>query len=69
MTATRKNFKPTNQVDATVSQIYYLMVYVSLNMFRATTRPSSGAYNCINSLWFHSWSVGGSSVVGRGLAG
>jgi len=31
-------------------------------------RPSSGAYNCINSLWFYRWSVGGSSVVVRGLA-
>jgi len=29
--------------------------------------PSSGAYNCINSLWFYHWSIGGSSVVGRGL--
>jgi len=25
--------------------------------------------NCINSLWFHRWSVGGSSVVGGGLTG
>jgi hypothetical protein len=30
--------------------------FVSLNMFRATPRPSSGAYNC------------GSSVTRRGLA-
>jgi hypothetical protein len=28
-----------------------------LNMFRALPRPSSGAYNCINSLWFYRWSV------------
>ena len=42
---------------------------MSLNMFRASPRPSSEAYNCINSLWFYRWSVGGSSVVGRGLAG
>jgi hypothetical protein len=27
--------------------------FVSLNMFRALPRPSSGAYNCINSLWFY----------------
>jgi len=38
-------------------------------MFRAPPRPSSGAYNCINSLWFYRWNVGGISVVGRGLAG
>ena len=30
-----------------------LDVYGSLNMFRAPPRPSSGAYNCINSLWFY----------------
>ena len=30
-----------------------LDVYVPLNMFRAPPRPSSGAYNCINSLWFY----------------
>jgi len=31
--------------------------FVSLNMFREPQRPSSGAYNCINSLWFYlgSW--------------
>jgi hypothetical protein len=34
-----------------------LDVYVWLNMFRASPRPSSGAYNCINSLWFYRWSV------------
>ena len=46
-----------------------LDVYVSLNMFRAPPRPSSGAYNCINNLWFYRWSVGGRSVVGCGPAG
>jgi hypothetical protein len=45
-----------------------LDVYMSLNMFRAPPRPSSGAYNYINSLWFYRWSVGGSSVVGRCLS-
>jgi hypothetical protein len=34
-----------------------LDVYVWLNMFRALLRPSSGAYNCISSLWFYRWSV------------
>jgi hypothetical protein len=32
-------------------------VYVWLNMFQASPRPSSGAYNCISSLWFYRWSV------------
>jgi hypothetical protein len=26
-------------------------------MFRALSRPPSGAYNCINSFWFYLWSV------------
>jgi hypothetical protein len=43
-------------------------LFLSLNMFRAPPRPSAGAYNCINRLWFYRWSVGGSSAVGRGLA-
>ena len=34
-----------------------LDVYVWLNIFRALPRPSSGAYNCISSLWFYRWSV------------
>jgi len=38
-------------------------------MFRAPLRPSSGAYNYINSLWFFSpLKCGGSSVVGHGRA-
>jgi hypothetical protein len=34
-----------------------LEIYVWLNMFRMLPRPSSGAYNCISSLWFYRWSV------------
>ena len=34
-----------------------LDVYVCFNVFRALPRPSSGAYNCISSLWFYRWSV------------
>jgi hypothetical protein len=32
-----------------------LDVYVWLNMFRASPRPSSGARNCTRSLWFYRW--------------
>jgi len=32
-----------------------LDVYVWLNMFRTSPRPSSGAYNCSRSLWFYRW--------------
>jgi uncharacterized membrane protein len=31
--------------------------FVSLDMFRALPRPSSGVYNCNNSLWFYRWNV------------
>jgi hypothetical protein len=34
-----------------------LDVYVWLNMFLVPPRPSSGACNCISSLWFYCWSV------------
>jgi hypothetical protein len=43
--------KSTNQMQ----QFYKFITwrFVSLNMFRAPPRTSSGAYNCINSLWFY----------------
>jgi len=34
------------------NRIYYFQVYWRLNMFRAAHRSSSGALNCICSLWF-----------------
>ena len=34
-----------------------LDVYVHFNMFRASSRPSSGAYDCTGSLWFYRCSV------------
>jgi hypothetical protein len=42
-----------------------LDVYVWFNMFRASPRPSSGAYNCTRSLWFYRWrkAVGALLVV------
>jgi hypothetical protein len=42
-----------SQRDATVYQNFLLFhVYIKINMFRATHRPSSGALNCTSSLWF-----------------
>ena len=32
-----------HQLDATLSPVYYPDVYLRLNMFRASSRPSSGA--------------------------
>jgi len=40
------------QQDATVCQNLLFLIYMKLNMFRATHRPSSGAKNCTSSLWF-----------------
>jgi len=33
-----------------------------------TSTPIIRSLNCINSIWFYHWSVGGSSAVGRGRA-
>jgi len=33
-------------------KILLIHIYMKLNMFRATHRPSSGAWNCTGSLWF-----------------
>ena len=41
----------------TSSTSLLLDIYVWLNMFRASPRPSSGAYNCTRSLWFYCWSM------------
>jgi hypothetical protein len=32
-----------HQLNATVSPVYYLDIYLQLNMFRASSHPSSGA--------------------------
>jgi len=44
-------FKYINQLVATASQVYYLTFMCGSTCFLAPSRPSSGAYNCINSLW------------------
>jgi len=33
-------------------KILLFHIYMKLNMFRASHRPSSGAWNCTGSLWF-----------------
>jgi hypothetical protein len=40
-----------------MQQFYSLLLDVRmwLNVFRASSRPSSGAYNCTRSLWFFRW--------------
>jgi len=41
-----------SQQDATVYQNLLFHVYINLNMFRGTHRPSSEAQNWTSSLWF-----------------
>jgi hypothetical protein len=45
----------SNKLTNQMQQFYKFITwrFVSHNMFRAPPRPSSGAYNCINSLWFY----------------
>jgi len=45
------NSYTNSQQDATVYQNLLFYVYMKLNMFRATHRPSSGAQNGTSSLW------------------
>ena len=50
--ASQYNSYRNSQQDATVYQNLLFNVYMKLNMFRATHRPSSGAQNCTSSIWF-----------------
>ena len=45
----------SNKLTNQMQQFYKFITlrFVSLNMFRAPPRPSSGTYNCINSHWFY----------------
>jgi hypothetical protein len=49
----------SNKLTNPMQQFYKFITwrFVSINMFKAPLRPSSGAYNCINSLWFYRWNV------------
>jgi len=40
-----------------------LDVYVWLSMFRASPRPSSGAYNRARSLWFSRWRAAAGALL------
>ena len=56
-----------HQLDAIVSPVYYLDVYLQLNMFRAFSRPSSGAQQLQQQPLVLPSESGVSSAVGRGL--
>jgi len=57
--------RKSNKVQKCI-KILLFYIYMKLNMFRATHRPSSGVKNCTGSLWFlHTWKVAGRVVDGR----
>ena len=58
-----------HQLDATISPVYYPDVYLQLNMFRASSHPSSGAQHLQQQPLILPSGRGGSSAVGRGRAG
>jgi len=43
--------KKSNKMQQCIKSLLF-HIYMKLNMFRATQRPSSGALNCTGSLWF-----------------
>jgi hypothetical protein len=54
--------KSTNQIQQFHKFITH--VYVWLNVFRVPPCPSSGAYNCISSLWFYRRSMVVEALLG-----
>ena len=58
-----------HQLDATVFPVYYPDVYLQLNMFRASSRPSPGAQQLQYQPLVLRSERGDSSAVGRGRAG
>jgi hypothetical protein len=58
-----------HQPDATISQVYYPVVYLQLNMFRASSRQSSGAQQLQWQPLVLPSERGDSSAVGRVPAG
>jgi hypothetical protein len=57
-----------HQLDATVSPVYYPDVYLQLNMFRTSSRPSSRDHQQQSQPLTLPLERGGSSAVGRGRA-
>ena len=54
---TSLQFKQINQLDATISQVYYLMFMYSLTCFGRPRAHHQELNNCSSSLWFYRWSV------------
>jgi hypothetical protein len=50
-------FKQINQLDAKVSQVYYLMLMYSSACFGRPQAHPQELNNCGSSLWFYRWNV------------
>jgi len=63
-------FRDSNKLTNQMQQFYKFITwhFVSLNMFRAPPRPSSGPTTALTASGF-TLERGGSSLVGRGMAG
>ena len=44
------SYRKSNKMPQCIKILFH--IYMKINMFRATHRPSSGAKNCTSSLWF-----------------
>jgi hypothetical protein len=49
--------KKVNQLDATISPVYYLMFMYGSTCFGRPHALHQDLNNCSNSLWFYCWSV------------
>ena len=61
-------FEYINQLDATISQVYYLTFMYSSTCFGRPHAHHQELNKCCSSLWFLPLERGGSSAVGRGRA-
>jgi len=61
-------FQINPQLDATISPVYYPDVYLQLNMFQASSRPSSGAQQLQQQPLVLTSERGDNSALGHGQA-
>ena len=59
----KHTFKYINQLDATISQIYYLTFIYSPSCFGRPHAHHQELNNCSSSLWFYRWSVVGALLL------
>jgi hypothetical protein len=57
-----------NQLDATLSQVYYLTFMFSSTRFGSPHTHHQELNNCSSILWFYRWGVVVAVLLGRGRA-